>query len=379
MGIRLLESTRRQAASVLKLLGQTAITRISRLGSHQAVSTLASIVISVLLAMLIGSVVMAVAGNRPLEVYGLLLEGAFVGVNSIMNSLQRATPLVFVSLAAVIAFRSDMFNLGIEGQFVLGALITAYVGFSIQGLPWFLHIPLALSAGALTGGLWALLPGLMKVFLNVNEVVSTIMFNYVAAFAASYMVNYPWRETPEAPFTPPVSASATIPQLVVRSQLNYGFFIAVGTALFFAFLLNRTTLGYELRQTGLATRFAQYGGISVKRVSVLSMVLSGAVAGLGGGVEILGVYRRYIEQFSVNLGFDGILVALLGKLSPVGAFFASVFYGGLKSGAQSLEWTSEVPRELIGTIVSIIIFFLAAEGLFRIVRSYWHARPQEAE
>ncbi len=379
MGSRPPATAQRPLTKALKALGALIGGLVGWVARQRWASVLVTITISVLLGVLVGSVVMLIVGNRPLEVYGLLIKGAFMGTGNIMNSLQRATPLVFVSLAAVIAFRSNIFNIGAEGQFVLGALITAYVGFAVQGLPWYLHIPLALLAGAVTGGLWALLPGLLKVFLNVNEVISTIMFNYVAAFIASYMVNYPWRETAEAPFTPPVQASAVIPQLTARSQMNYGFFIALAVALFFAFLLSRTTLGYELRHVGLAARFAQYGGIPVKRTALLGMVLSGAVAGMGGGVEILGVYRRYIEQFSVGLGFDGILVALLGKVHPIGAFLASVFYGGLKSGAQSLEWTSDVPRELIGTIVSIIIFFLAAEGLFDVIKTHWHGKVKEAE
>ncbi|MEW5813963.1 MAG: ABC transporter permease [Spirochaetota bacterium] len=344
---------------------------------NRTIRGLTMVLLSVILAMTVGSVVMALSGHHPVKVFIALFKGAFLGKRNIFTSLQRATPLMFTSLAAVFAFRTGLFNLGIEGQFTLGAIMGTYIGFAVPGLPPLFHVFLALGAAVLAGGLWAAIPGALKVWLGANEVIITIMFNYLARFGVSYLVNYPWRESAVAPMTPLVRPSAELTRLAERTQFNTGFFIAVAVVILAAFLLARTTLGYELRNVGSAPRFALFGGLPVKRIALTGMVLSGAFAGLGGGIEILGVHRRFIEEFSVGLGFDGILVALLGKRNPIGALFASVFYGGLKSGALAMEWTSEVPRELIGTIVSIIIFFLAAEGIFSFLWSL--NRPESRE
>jgi len=347
---------------------------LKRLLDNETIRGLIMVLFSVILAMAVGSLVMLINGYQPLKVYLTLFKGAFFGKRNFLTSLQRATPLVFTSLAAIFAFRTGLFNLGIEGQFLIGAVIATFIGFTISGLNPVFHVLLALCCAVAAGAIWAFIPGLLKVKLKTDEVIITIMFNYLARFGVSYLVNYPLRESAVAPMTPQIKPSAELVRLAQGTQLNTGFFIALFMVLLAAFLLSRTTLGFGMRNVGLAPRFALFGGIPVNKTILMGMLLSGAFAGLGGGIEVLGVYRRFMEDFSSGLGFDGILVALLAKRNPLGALFAAIFYGGLKSGAMVLEWTSDIPRELIGTIVAIIIFFMAAESIFDFIWNLGNSR-----
>lgn len=322
------------------------------------------ILLSVVMALIVGAVFMLFAGQNPIEAYWMMFEGGFVGTENILNTLQRATPLILTGLATLVAFGTGTFNIGVEGQLLIGAIAAAWAGVAFTGLPPVVFPIVVLVVSMLAGALFALIPALLKVKLKVNEVITTIMMNTVALLFTQYLVNYPLRESAMAARTAPVAKSAELPQLVPYSQASIGFFIAVGCVILFWFLFSRTTLGYRMKMVGTAAPFAEYVGIDVARTAVLGMLLSGAIAGLAGAIEILGVHHRFVDPFSAGLGFDGILVAWLGKGSPIGALFAALFYGGLKNGAMTVDLFTDIPRELANTILSIIIFFLAAEGLF---------------
>ena len=339
------------------------------------------IFLSLLMALLIGAVFRLSSGFNPLEVYWMMFQGAFVSSYNLMNTLQKATPLIFTSLAVLIAFRSGTFNMGVEGQLFLGAIAAAWAGFALQGLPAWLHIPIALLVAMLAGALYALIPAVLKFRFKVNEIISTIMLNTVAVLLTSYLVNYPLRENPMAAQTPKVLESARLPRLVDYSQVNIGIFLAIFCVFLFWYIFRNTTFGFRTRMVGEASSFAEFAGINPLRTAFMGMLISGAVAGLAGGVELLGVHYRFVEQFSKGLGFDGILIAWLGKGTPLGAFIAALFYGGLKTGAMTVDWMTDIPRQLADTILAIVIFFMAADGLFDwfwIIKKRFRAKKEQA-
>lgn len=336
--------------------------------------TAVMISLSIAAGLAAGAVVTFAAGYSPASVYAMMFQGAFVGPESLLNTLQRATPLIFTGLAVLVSFRTGTFNLGVEGQLHIGAITAAWAGFAIKGLGPVVHPAAAILIAMAAGAVYALIPALLKVWLGVNEVLTTIMMNTVAVLFAQYLVNYPLRASPMAPMTPPVARTAELAQFAPCSQANVGLFIALALAVSVWFLFSRTTLGYRMRMVGAAAPFAEYVGIGVARTAVLGMVMSGAIGALAGAVEVLGVHRRYVDPFSAGLGFDGILVAWLGKGSPIGVVLAALFYGGLKNGAMTVDLFTDIPRELANTILAIIIFFAAAEGLFDFLWSRRRAR-----
>ncbi len=322
------------------------------------------IFLSLLLSLLIGSIFMISSGYNPLNVYLMMFQGAFIGKINIMNSLKNATPLIFTSMAVLIAFRTGTFNIGVEGQLFMGAIAAAWAGFSLEGLPSIIHIPLSLLFAIIAGALYAMIPAILKFKFNVNEIITTIMLNSIAFLFTSYLVNYPLRESPMAPQTPKVFESARLPRLTDSSQVSVGIIIAVIFAVIFWFVFKKTTFGFRTRVVGEASSFAEFSGISPVRTAFYGMLISGAVAGLAGGVELLGVHYRFVELFPTGLGFNGILIAWLGKGTPLGALFAALFYGGIQSGAMTVDWITSIPRQLSDTLLVLMVFFIAAEGMF---------------
>lgn len=325
---------------------------------------LVAICLSLVMGLIAGAIFMIVSGYNPLEVYKMIFGGAFSGIYNIMNTLQKATPLIFTSLAVLVASRAGIFNMGVEGQLVLGAVAAAWAGFAFKGLPSAIHLPLSLGISMLVGALYASIPAILKLRYEVNEILSAIMLNTVATLLSSYLVNYPLRESPVTARTPKVFDSAILPRIVSYSQANVGLFIAIFCVVLFWYIFRKTTFGYRTRMVGDTRLFAKYVGVDPVKTSFLAMFISGALAGLGGGVEILGVHYRFFDPFVVGLGFNGILVAWLGKGSPIGALLAAIFYGGLQNGAMMVDMMTDVPRQLADTILAIIVFFIAAEGLF---------------
>lgn len=330
--------------------------------------------LSILMAILVGSIIMLITKHNPFEVYGLLLEGAFGSSRGWFITIQRATPLIFTALASTLAFRTGVFNVGVEGQFFIGAILGTWVGYAIE-LPAIIHLPLTLFAGFLGGAVWAYFPTVMRQRLGVNEIITTIMTNYIATFLISYLTNYPMRASATTPETPPVFPSARLtqfveinPELGKGSQAHFGIFIALALVVVMWFIFRQTRMGYEWRMVGLSHLFSEFGGINLNRTFIGGMLVSGGIAGLGGIVEILGVWREYKNLFAVGFGFRGNLAALLGGQSVIGGTIAAIFYGGMESGALSLEWGAGVPRQLIDIIVGLVIFFMAAEGMWDFLR-----------
>ncbi len=315
------------------------------------------------LALAVGTFLIMGKGDNPLLVYRALLEGGIGNGPSLLQTLRWASPLILSGLANIVAFRAQIWNIGVEGQILTGALATAVVGSGMEGLPAFFHIPLALLAGAVAGALWALLPAVLYVRFRLNELVSTIMMNYIAALLTEYLVRFhlhePYQGTslPNWVATSEIMDSAKLPALFPPYQVNVGLFIAIGLALALSFAYRRSVPGYEADMIGLNRRFAQYGGVRTAQVMLMIFLVSGAIAGVTGATEILGAQYRFTSTFTSGLGFDGIMVALLAGNTPVGTMLAGSFVGALRNGALEVERMTDTNRAMITVIQSLVLMF----------------------
>jgi ABC-type uncharacterized transport system permease subunit len=321
--------------------------------------------VAILMAFIVGAIILKMTGYSPLEAYGAMLRGAFGDVYGIGQTFTQATPIIFTALAFLFAFKSGLFNIGAEGQFLVGALGATLVGISFNGLPAFLHVPLALLAGALAGGLWGFIPALLKTKFGAHEVITTMMLSYVALYLTGYMVNYPFKAPGWVAQTVPIAPSAELPRILPPTQLSASIFVAGLLALGTQYILRKTAFGFEIRATGLNPDAAQNAGIDVDRRLILALVVSGAIAGLGGSGEILGVHRRFIEGFSPGYGWDGLAVALVGGNNPYGALLAAVLFGALRSGGMVMTRATGVPLDIIFLLRALVILFVAAPMLIR--------------
>jgi len=330
---------------------------------------LANYVLIFVLAMAIGALVILFSGKDPLAAFKALFSGAFGSFVAIANTLDRSTILIMAGLSAVLAFSTNVNNLGIEGQLIVGAFAGAWAGFGVQGLPAFLHISLALAAGAIAGGLWSLPPILLKIRWNVDEVVTTLMFNYIAVFFTAYLVAFPFKSAGTIlPGTDRIADTAKLPRLVRGSVLNVGFLIAMVLILVVYWFLFRTKQGYELRLVGMNRLFSIYAGLPVRRSALLGMVLSGAMAGVGGASIILGFFGRFITEFSKGYGWDGIVISLLAKNNPLGVFPAALFYAALANGSLEMQSATQVPSVLVTTLKGVIMFIVTMQALLTYIK-----------
>jgi ABC-type uncharacterized transport system permease subunit len=321
-------------------------------------------ILAVLLAMVVGSGFILTVGESPFAAYRVLLQESFGSMRGFATTLQRATPLMFTGLAVAFAFRAGLFNIGAEGQLYIGAFAAAWVGFTFTNLPKFIHLPFAILASMVGGAIWAAVSGLLKAKFGIHEVINSIMMNYIAYFLTDWLVTGPFQGSTMIPETKRVAASATLSRLMPPTRLTTALYVALLAAAIVYFIMWRTKLGYEIRAVGLNPTAAEYGGISVARITVAAMAISGALAGLAGMEQILGLNNRFIQRFSPDLGFMGVAVALLGKNHPVGIVLAAVLFGALQTGAAAMDRLTSVPRELITILQGVIIFFIAAEYLF---------------
>ena len=398
--------------------------------------------VAIILALLVGSVILLSSGVNPLEAYKALFTGAFGETRYLERTLEKATPLILSGLAVAFAFKAGLFNIGAQGQLLLGAMASAILGFMIKGLPPIIHIPVALLGGALTGALFGAIPGALKTFTGAHEVITTIMLNYIAINITDYLADGPLKDpspTNVVARTELIADSAVIPtpqieltlgvalaliliilfsilffavlkkktfkiknnnflfftrlilviglgigiaqliNLVAPAFYNQpaaflpytaipfpiGFLIAILVAVLVWFLLMRTTLGFEIRTIGLNPHAAKYAGMKVKSLFILTMVISGFLAGMGGSIETQGVVYRYQPGFNTGLGFDGITVALLGRTHPLGVIPAALLIGAMQAGSNVMQFQAGVPSEIIDVIQALMLFFVAADMIVR--------------
>lgn len=339
-------------------------------------------IVAVIVAMLIGAVLILIVGENPLKAYSALLKGAFGSWPAIARTLRVSSPLILAGLAISVAFRAGVINLGVEGSLYLGAFAAALAGIYIGGLPSAIHLPIALLVGAAIGGVWAFVPGVLKARLGVDEIVATLMLNYVAVLFVDYMVLAYFLDpiigtTSDRPATVPIPETAKLPFISEKYGLTIGIVIGVSIAVFLAWLYRRSVWGFESDMTGYNRRFAQFGGINTPKIDLITMVISGMLGGLAGATESLGVYGRYVSGFSTGIGFDGIAVALMGHLDPLGTVIGAIFFGALKNGGASMEVAVNVPRDIILVIEGLILAVVTAHQLFVFLRLSWREKVEE--
>jgi len=282
------------------------------------------------------------------------------------ESLTTATPYIFAGLAVAIGFRCGLFNIGAEGQFFMGALGSAYVGYSIVGLPAYIHLPLAILAGAAAGAIWGAIPGYLKAKFGAHEVVNTIMMNWIAFRLSDWLLKGPMKAGGFRPVTPNIEVTAELPRFFPEPlRFNWGFILALVVAYLVYWFLFKTTLGFEIRAVGANPDAAKYAGMSITRNIVFVMTLSGGLAGMAGAAQVLGTDHWVGQGFSAGYGFDAIALALLGKSHPLGVVLAALLFGILRGGATSMQSLAGVPVDIISIIQGLVIIFVAAPGIIR--------------
>lgn len=326
---------------------------------------------SVLLALLASALVSAlllVSAKADLATsFGALWDGAFGGWRATWKTLVKATPLILTGVAAAVAFRARIWNIGAEGQLFAGAIMAYWLSLSMGGLPGLVVVPLLFAAGAAGGALYGGLAGYLRARFHVNEVLTTVMLNYVIIYLLSFLLTGPWRD-PESFFqqSPRVVDGTLLPNLLAGTKLHLGFLVALAVAALVHIVITRTSLGYEIRAIGMNEKAARFKGINVERTAVIVMLISGAVAGLAGVTEVFGVQGRIKPDISVGFGFTGIVIAVLALLNPIAVVFIAVLFGGFVNGGIKLQVATGVPSTLTDAIQAIILlFFLTAAVLAR--------------
>jgi len=305
-----------------------------------------------------------------------LLNRAFYPLS---ESLVTSTPYILTGLAVALGFRAGMFNIGAEGQYFVGGLTSVFVGYSLKGLPLWVHLPLTLLAGIVGGGLWGSIPGWLKAKTGGHEVINTIMMNYIAFALSDWLLNGPMmRPGGFRPISPEIEVSARLPRFFGGDiRFHAGFFLALMMALLVYWLLFKTTIGFELRTVGANPSAARYAGISLTRSMVLAMFLSGGLAGLAGANDITGLIYYMPNAFSAGYGFDSIALALLGRSHPLGVVLAALLFGTLRAGATRMQSVAQIPIDIISILQAMIIIFIAAPEIIRAIYRIKQRRAQE--
>ena len=349
---------------------------------HAALDAMLVPLLAVLTAILVGGIIITLVGGNPFNAYRGLFGGAFGSLKALSETAVWATPYIFAGLAVAVAFKGGLFNIGAEGQLAFGAVAAAWVGYALPGLlktdlPAFIHVPLAIGAGMLAGAIWGAIPGALKAYTGGHEVINTIMMNYIALNITSFLLNGPMRDPDPLNLsarTPEIAASAQFQPPFEGLRFHWGFVLALVVAVIIWWLVWKTTIGFEIRTTGANPDAAKYAGINVKRTIVLSMALSGMLAGMAGAIEVTALNYRHELGFSVGYGFDSIAIALLGKNHPLGVVLAAILFAAMRNGATRMQFLTQIPIDIISVIQGLILLFVAADV---IVRYIYRVRARE--
>jgi general nucleoside transport system permease protein len=324
-------------------------------------STIGKPAAAVALAIVLISVVLLALGASPIGVFMALASGAFGNWIAFTDSLVKATPLVFAGLAISVAFSAALWNIGADGQLVIGAIAAGAIGPFLEAWPRPLAIAIVLSAGALGGGIWSGICGYLRARRNTNEVISTIMLNFVAAQMLSFAVHGPLMEASRAyPESMPIASSAEMYMFAPPTRLNAGMILALLLAVAIYFFLFRSAAGFQLRAMGKNRRAANFFRIPIASITIWTMALSGALAGLGGAVQIAAINHRLYEKVSPGWGFEAIAVALVARLNPLAIVVAAIFFGALDNGSQAMQRAEGVSPVLVQVIQAMVILILLA-------------------
>lgn len=339
-------------------------------------------IISIFLGFLVATVILAIAGYNPFEAFGALFSGMLSRPKYISNVIIKSTPIIMTGIGLAFAFKTGLFNIGAEGQYIAGTIASVIVGSSFDFNP-IVQIPLVLISGMIAGALWGSIIGFLKAKFGIHEVITSIMLNWIALYLSNFVVNSQAFHAPNTTASYTVNKSSFIMLLpdwklsdeglatlrktpwlydmLVKTDVNFGFLVAILVAVLVSFLLYRSTKGFELRAVGLNRDAAEFSGINVNRNIIQAMLISGAICGLAGALTITGVAPHRISQMAAfeNNGFNGMAVALIAGSSPIGCIFAGLLFGGLIYGGQSVQAEIGAPTEIINIMIGTIVFFVA--------------------
>lgn len=315
--------------------------------------------LAIIFALLIGAVLIALAGINPWEAYGYMLKGAFGNLYGFGETLTRFIPLLFCGLSFSFAYQVGLSNVGAEGQLYMGALGAVLAGVYIQGLPSILHIPIALLAGFAAGAMWCYIAGFLKIRLGSNELINTMMLNYVATLFVELLLKGVLKDPAGMnDQTQLVRETAKLPYIIPGTRLHFGFFIALLAAYGVYYFMWRTPYGYQLRTIGSNKGAAAYAGINIGTGTALAFIIAGGLAGLGGAVELMGSQHRLMLGFSPGYGFDGIGAAVLGRHNPLGIVLTSLLFAVIRVGAGAMQRGMGVPLPLLSVIQGLVIIMV---------------------
>lgn len=359
--------------------------------------TLLFTLVSILLGLIIGALILLAAGYNPLQAYGVMIQGIFGKPKYLSYVIIRSTPLILTGLSIAFAFRTGLFNIGAEGQFIIGSTTAVAVGYFLH-LPMILHIPLVIVCAIFAAGFWGGIAGYFKARFGVNEVISTIMLNWVALYLQNFLIYTPGFQKPGGEVSYSIQPTASIRFLnewklsnegtqwliehpfwrdFFKTPINWGFLIAIAVAVLLWFILKHTTLGYRLRAVGFNPNAAEYGGINVKKNIVISMTIAGALSGLAGAVQVMGVSHNVSLLATMEgYGFDGIAVSLIGSSTPAGCVLAGLLFGALKYGGPKMQPAMGAPSEIINIVIGIIVFFIAIPQLIRLLLKFTQKKKE---
>ncbi|WP_129596193.1 ABC transporter permease [Anaerophilus nitritogenes] len=342
-------------------------------------------ILAIVMGLLVGAVVIFISGYNPIEAYGLMIKGIFSKPKYIARTIIRATPLILTGLSVAFAFRTGLFNIGAEGQFIIGALTAALLGYFIQ-LPMILHVPIVFLGSVFIASLWGAMAGYMKAKFGVHEVIATIMLNWIALYTSNYIISLEKVKMPGSESSYDIQETARMSIdwfkgiVGASTKVNFGMVIAVLASILIYYILFKTTLGYELRAVGYNKDAAEYGGIHIKRNIIVSMSIAGALAGAAGAVHVMGVsYRASTLAAMEGYGFNGIAVSLIGNNSPFGVVLSSFLFGGITYGGANMQLLG-IPTEVINIVIGSIVFFVAAYRIFQWITIFFnHEKPQKED
>lgn len=337
---------------------------LNRLMNPDIAANIVRYVMSFIGVLLIGSVLIVIQGENPVRAAALIVEGAFGSVTSFGNTLRWATPCLFTGAAAIVAFKSGVTNLGIEGQMYLGAVTAGYLGYAFT-LPPGIHAVVCLVGAGTAGAIWVLIPAFMRLFFKINEYVTTMMMNFIACLLADFFVV--WYVIPSMGITSPtiktpnILNGAKLPNLVPGTSASWGYILGILVAFTVYFLYKYTIKGYELKQVGENLMFAKVGGVNVKKTFLSIFIISGFIAGLCGGVEVTGGYNKYVSNFSTTMGWEGIMIADISGHKPIALILVSLVWGALKTGAMYMERATSLNRLTVNLLQMIFVLLVAVD------------------
>ena len=326
-----------------------------------------------LITIIVGILLLGLAGVNPFEAMGKFINGIFGNINGFFEIFVKATPLIFTGLGCAVAFRTGFFNIGAEGQFYMGAVAATFVALNFTQVPGPIRILIAIIAGFLSGGIWALIAAIFKAKFNISEIIVTIMLNYIAInFTGLAVRTFLMDPSGSVPQSARIESEAAFSLLMPPTRLNIGFIIAIAAVILVWILIQKTTIGYELKVVGMNQRAAKCNGISVMKNIIISAVLSGGLAGIAGVVEVLGIQKKLIEGISSDCGYTAVLIALLACNKPLGVFGVAIGFAAMQVGANSMQRQMGVTSSIVNILVGLVVLLILAKRLFENIKLKQH-------